>query len=72
MNELEVTILKKLNRQGFTNFPYLLSIGRKQDKSYIIQERMGKTLEFYQMINRNKFSYTTVNLVGIQLVTIFE
>mgnify|MGYP006111802609 CR=1 FL=1 len=38
----------------------------------MILERMGKTLEFYQMINRNKFSFTTVNLVGIQILTIFE
>ena len=65
MNQMEASILKKLNLKGFTNFPQLLGMGYKYHKHYQILERFGKTLEFYQMVNRDKFSFTTVNLVGI-------
>ena len=72
MNEYEGFIIKQLNKKGYDHFPKLLSIGVKQEKPYLILERMGKTLEFYQMINKNKFSFTTVNLIGIQMVTLIE
>ena len=35
-------------------------------------ERFGQTLEFYQMINKSKFSFKTVHQIGIQLITLLE
>lgn len=35
-------------------------------------ERLGLTLEQYQMMNRHKFSFKTVHQIGIQLITMFE
>jgi hypothetical protein len=72
MNQIEGSIVEKLNNKGYTNFPQLLGIGFKYHKHYQILERFGKTLEFYQLVNRDKFSFITVNLVGIQLITLLE
>ena len=72
MNSDEAKVLKKLNVKQLTNFPELLSAGQNLNKHYLVMERLGNTLQFYQMINRNKFSFKTVNIIGIKLVTLLE
>ena len=61
MNELELFVLSKLNKKGFKNFPKLYSSGYYNKKPYLIMEKLGQTLEYYQMNNIGKFSYKTVN-----------
>ena len=65
MNRMEGDILKALNKKGFKNFPQILAVGVQAQKPYQIMERFGQTLEFYQMINKQKFSYKTVHEIGI-------
>ena len=67
MNELEYDILKKLNDKAFTNFPKVHGKGTYDDMSFHIQERLGKTLEWYQQERSKAFSFKTVNLIGIKL-----
>lgn len=47
MNETEGHVLRMLEYRGFNNFPKLLSIGVKNERPYLIQERLGHTLEYY-------------------------
>ena len=61
LHAIELKILKRLNQKNFNNFPKLISEGYYLKNAYMIQERFGQTLEFYQMINRKKFSFKTVN-----------
>lgn len=72
MNDLETQILKDLNEKQYRDFPQFFGAGHLKGKSYHIIERLGQTLEFYQMMNKTQFSYKTVHQVGIQLVSLLE
>ena len=65
MQEIEVGMLKELNAKKLKNFPILHSTGLYNGKPYMILSRLGQTLEFYQMMNKNKFSFKTVHQIGI-------
>ena len=68
----ECEILRRLNEKQYKNFPVLYSVGIHNTKPYMILQRVGQTLEFYQMINRKNFSFKTVHQIGIQLLSLLE
>ena len=72
MNQIEAEVLIELNNAGFKNFPKLIASGVEKDKPYLIQERLGNTLEYHLMRNKNQFTFKTINLIGIKLLTLFE
>ena len=71
-HNLECKILDALNKEKYSYFPEIKKYGIHKEKPFIIMERLGNDLDFYQKRHNSKFDYKTVNQIGIQIIKILE